>query len=837
VFVDIRTMSLALFFLLVAGCKCAVAVTFPIQGSVASRNGPPIAAASVTLKSVNGSEVAKTTSAADGKFDFEDIPAGSYQLVITAAGYTTTTTPVTYDGIHPQIAAVALTATGTVSLSTIGTATATVQGGLNISNAPSLSIPNQAFTTTGSFEVDQLLESLPGVTIQKTEGSPAGGESLLNIRGVGSSDDLEGPEGVGAADEVLVLQDGEPLISGNFGSYDLASLTSAIYSRVELIQGTGGTVLYGTPTIGGVLNLVTRNPLPSEGGEVTVSAGNNGLTDFNLFYSNTIGRFGYLIDLHRYGTSGYLPRNYVASVVPIGGSPPGDPYLLLGGFNAKSALFKLSYNFSPVTKITLGQSTEYDYRDITGSLVEPYFTSTGQIQTNPANNLPIVFAYAGNNAGNINHNQPKETVDLTSSILGGNLDVRWYTQVLKQDVIGIDEPGQPPGNYYDQSNYDRLGGLLTGWTRVLGPNTLTLSATANSDYSLVQTIQASGTPLTTTLNAFSTLIQRTYVARDEFRAGKLDLTGALFYSNYDTLNLRRGDGRFGAVYQPTPNSVARFSVGTGFAPPLVTDLTTPVSFNPESADSPPQCPPTNINCAAVEGNPNSRSESGFGLDVGYDWKFGRGGLISADFYRTTVIGHLYEALTTAAPGLVFTNGEPVLYIIEPLNLGDARYEGFELSGTAPLGKSLFLDGNYNTEVAAPFGVDPGSENFLQNIVNGVQIEGVPLHKFGATLRYANAAGVGAFFKWHFTGVNNQYGQPGFSLYDVGTTVPLGRQSTNGRTNLIVSVNNIFNTKSQYYQSTFGIPYPGYSGPYAVEQYGVAPVQLTITVQRKFGAEP
>ncbi len=737
---------------------------------------------------------------------------------------------------RPQTVDVKLAARGTNSLATIGSVTVDVTGGLNTSSTAGTTIPNAAYENSGNLQVQNLLGEQPGATIEQVEKTPAGGEAILNIRGIGSSSDLLNSTGAGAADEVLVLQDGEPLVAGNFGAYDLSSVTPAIYSRVELLEGTGGTVLYGTPTIGGVLNLVTRDPLSTEGASLSASIGNRGTTDYNLAQTDGFGRFSYLVDLHRYGTSGYLPPDLHASILNVfDPTLPGVAYDLKQGFNVKSALFKARYALSAATNVTIGTSLENDYHDESGTAISPFYGASGGQVIDPSNGYPAYTAFIG--TGALTHVQPKETIDVRTRVLGGDVDVRAYSQSLAQDLTFLNTPFEAPGAYFDLSDTDRLGGVLASFARTFGNDTLAFSATANADRATTSTITqyATGKPRTDVLDNASSLIARTYALRNDITANKLTLSGALFASNYDTLNLRRIDPRIGAVYRPDAESVVRASAGTGFAPPIVANLSAPLLLSNGSQNPLPQCPASDPDCGASEGNPRLHAESAFGVDAGYEHALFGAGRVSFDLYRTDVVGHIYNTIVPAPAGLTFDDGTSVLYIEQPVNVGNVRYEGANFGASLPAARDVFVDGNYNIEVAKALGVDPLTEAYFQNIVNGEQLEGIPLHTFGASGRYENPRGVKASLQWLFTGVNNQFAQPGFSVFNANVDLPILRQTQNGRDSIVFAVHNIFDVHDQFYYTNSGVPYAGFSGPYATTQFGVPPLQVIVTFRRSFGS--
>ena len=106
--------------------------------------------------------------------------------------------------------------------------------------------------------VMDLLQLVPGVQVDQV-GAP-GGVANVYIRG---SD----PE------QVLVLIDGvrvnDPLLSRG-GSFDLSSVDPSSVERIEVLRG-GGSAIYGADSMGGVINIVTR-----QGAAKTVDLNLNG---------------------------------------------------------------------------------------------------------------------------------------------------------------------------------------------------------------------------------------------------------------------------------------------------------------------------------------------------------------------------------------------------------------------------------------------------------------------------------------------------------------------------------------------------------------------------------
>ena len=103
--------------------------------------------------------------------------------------------------------------------------------------------------TKGYRSVADALESIPGVTIS-AYGS-TGSLASVNIRGSSSA-------------QVLVLIDGMPAPNQQTGTLDLNAISTAGVEQIEIVEG-GGSTLYGTGSIGGIINIITA---PVQGGTI-----------------------------------------------------------------------------------------------------------------------------------------------------------------------------------------------------------------------------------------------------------------------------------------------------------------------------------------------------------------------------------------------------------------------------------------------------------------------------------------------------------------------------------------------------------------------------------------
>ena len=92
----------------------------------------------------------------------------------------------------------------------------------------------------GWTSIAQALASIPGAFVSRY--GPGAGASIT-MRGATS-------------DETLVLLDGTPLRGMQLGAPDLSTVSTAGVERIEVVEG-GGSTLFGSGAIGGVINIIT----------------------------------------------------------------------------------------------------------------------------------------------------------------------------------------------------------------------------------------------------------------------------------------------------------------------------------------------------------------------------------------------------------------------------------------------------------------------------------------------------------------------------------------------------------------------------------------------------
>jgi vitamin B12 transporter len=149
-------------------------------------------------------------------------------------------------------------------------------------------ITAEEIAASGALTVADVLRMLPEVTI-RTSGGP-GGLTTMSIRGSPS-------------DETLILLDGVPLNRPDQASVDLSTLPIQQVDHIEVMRGPFSAI-YGSATIGGVVNIVLRSqPQTSASARI----GSDGETSNVVSYGGRSGTTAYLLQGIETGSLGFAP--------------------------------------------------------------------------------------------------------------------------------------------------------------------------------------------------------------------------------------------------------------------------------------------------------------------------------------------------------------------------------------------------------------------------------------------------------------------------------------------------------------------------------------------------
>ncbi|HEY0590997.1 MAG TPA: Plug domain-containing protein, partial [Thermoanaerobaculia bacterium] len=148
--------------------------------------------------------------------------------------------------------------------------------------------------------LDEKLRQVPGFTLFRRAGSRFAHPTAqgVSLRGIGAS----------GASRALVLDDGVPLNDPFGGWVQWGLVPRLVIDRVEILRG-GGSELYGSAALGGVVQLIRADVRRAAGGPYVtadLSYGSDATFDGSLFAAGAAGALGWHAAAQRFSTDGYV---------------------------------------------------------------------------------------------------------------------------------------------------------------------------------------------------------------------------------------------------------------------------------------------------------------------------------------------------------------------------------------------------------------------------------------------------------------------------------------------------------------------------------------------------
>lgn len=238
-------MNLQLKILLLAGMAGLLLTGSVLSATLTGRvldkeTGKVLSVATVTVLELDRA----TPTDKYGVFEFKNIPDGRYTIVVSHVSYDRSDSISISTGTT-ELVSVMLTPKPWVLNDVVVTATRSPHLLKNVPVQTEV-VTERDFQRTGATTVDEALSSSIGINIDEDQGGAG-----ATIRGIGG-------------DRVLVLIDGERTVGRVKGNIDLSQIGLTNVKKIEVVKGTGST-LYGSDAMGGVINIITKDPSNESG--------------------------------------------------------------------------------------------------------------------------------------------------------------------------------------------------------------------------------------------------------------------------------------------------------------------------------------------------------------------------------------------------------------------------------------------------------------------------------------------------------------------------------------------------------------------------------------------
>jgi outer membrane receptor protein involved in Fe transport len=197
------------------------------------------------------------------------------------------------------------------------------------SAASVITIDRDALVASAPVALDEKLRQVPGFTLFRRAGSRFAHPTAqgVSLRGIGAS----------GASRALVLDDGVPLNDPFGGWVQWGLVPRQVIDSVEILRG-GGSDLYGSTALGGVIQLIRSRPA-DHAVTADVSIGTEATFDGSLFAAGPAGALTWHAAAQRFSTAGYVlvPHDERGSIDVEAASEQTSAEVALHGVRASSA--------------------------------------------------------------------------------------------------------------------------------------------------------------------------------------------------------------------------------------------------------------------------------------------------------------------------------------------------------------------------------------------------------------------------------------------------------------------------------------------------------------------
>lgn len=209
-----------------------------VTGVVLS-NGKPVPYAAIGIPSIG----IGVTSDSLGYFILEDIESGRYRLYVNCIGFEKHEAEIVVDHVNAPALIIHLVPLVNAFEEVVVSGTLSERSHLNSTILVDVLTP-KLFTKNPTAGLLEAVGMINGVQPQLNCNVCNTGD--IHING------MEGPY-------TLILIDGMPIVSALSSVYGLSGIPNSLVERIEIVKGPAGA-LYGSEAMGGIVNVITKNP-------------------------------------------------------------------------------------------------------------------------------------------------------------------------------------------------------------------------------------------------------------------------------------------------------------------------------------------------------------------------------------------------------------------------------------------------------------------------------------------------------------------------------------------------------------------------------------------------
>jgi outer membrane receptor protein involved in Fe transport len=276
--------------LILMGCSAA-GQTLSVDGVVRDRTGAVLPDAEVLLKQTSGKSATRTDK--EGRFRFSEVSRNGAMLSVHVPGFLPVQRAIVPDGKGSVSLDLSLQPSGSSEQVIV---TASHSSRLPETAGSSVVVSASALVNSPSLRVDDLLRQVPGFSLLRRSSSRTANPTTqgVSMRGMGGS----------GASRALVLADAVPLGDPFGGWVYWNRVPKAAIESVEVVRG-GGSNLYGSSALGGVIQLITRDPATPA---ITLEAsyGNERTADLSFWTGSKWREWDYSIANEMFHTDGFV---------------------------------------------------------------------------------------------------------------------------------------------------------------------------------------------------------------------------------------------------------------------------------------------------------------------------------------------------------------------------------------------------------------------------------------------------------------------------------------------------------------------------------------------------